>query len=119
MRASRSARRRLRGRGLHGRQDEEEPDQDSGWVTIEMSSYDLQKGRLIFRCSSRHTSDRDLQAVIKVLDDPLAAAELGDTVLAAQNFQSNADLIFRREVPPRRDTDVLNAFIRRSYIRTA
>ena len=29
-------------------------------VTSEMSSYDLQKGRLIFRCSSRHTSDRDL-----------------------------------------------------------
>ena len=28
---SRSARRRLRGRGLDGGQDEEEPDQDSGW----------------------------------------------------------------------------------------
>ncbi len=34
-------------------------------------------------------------AIIKVLDDPLAAAELGDTVLAAQAFQYNADLVFR------------------------
>src|SRR5947208_2578409 len=34
-------------------------------------------------------------AVIEVLDDPLAAAELGDTVLAAQAFQYNADLVFR------------------------
>src|SRR5947209_15433535 len=33
--------------------------------------------------------------VIEVLDDPLAAAELGDTVLAAQAFQYNADLVFR------------------------
>jgi len=40
-------------------------------------------------------------AIIKVLDDPLAAAELGDTVLAAQPFQYNADLVFRREVSPR------------------
>jgi hypothetical protein len=32
-------------------------------------------------------------AVIKVLDDPLAAAELGDTVLAAQAFQYNATTI--------------------------
>src|SRR5215831_4225166 len=41
-------------------------------------------------------------AVIEVLDDPLAAAELGDAVLAAQAFQYNADLVFRREVSPRR-----------------
>src|SRR5256885_16811400 len=34
-------------------------------------------------------------AVIEVLADPLAAAELGDTVLAAQAFQYNADLVFR------------------------
>jgi hypothetical protein len=31
------------------------------------------------------------------LDDPLAAAQLGDTVLAAQTFQYNADLIFREK----------------------
>src|ERR1700730_11453039 len=56
-------------------------------------------------------------AVIKVLDDPLAAAELGDTVLAAQAFQYNADLIFRREVPPRRATDVLHDLCRRFFLR--
>src|SRR5260370_20822001 len=44
-------------------------------------------------------------AIIKVLDDPLAAAELGDTVLAAQAFQYNADLVFRRERSPPRATD--------------
>jgi hypothetical protein len=40
-------------------------------------------------------------AVIEVLDDPLAAAELGDAVPAAQAFQYNADFVFRREVSPR------------------
>jgi hypothetical protein len=30
--------------------------------------------------------------VVEVLDDPLAAAKLGDTVLAAQTFQHDADL---------------------------
>jgi hypothetical protein len=35
--------------------------------------------------------------------DPLAAAELGDTVLAAQAFQYNADFVFRREVAASRD----------------
>jgi hypothetical protein len=44
--------------------------------------------------------------VIEVLDDPLAAAKLGDTVLAAQAFQDDADLVFGRKVPPRRATDV-------------
>jgi hypothetical protein len=37
-------------------------------------------------------------AVIEVLNDPLTAAEFGDTVLAAQPFQHNADLVFCREV---------------------
>jgi len=47
-------------------------------------------------------------SVIKVLDNPLAAAELGDTVLAAKSFQYDADLIFRQKVAPRRATDVLH-----------
>src|SRR5262249_36350421 len=56
-------------------------------------------------------------AVIEVLDDPLAAAELGDAVLAAQAFQYNADLVFRREVSPRRATDLLHDFCRRFFLR--
>src|SRR5215216_2814972 len=56
-------------------------------------------------------------AVIQVLHDPLAAAELGDTVLAAQPFQYNADLVFRREVSPRRATDVLHDLCRRFFLR--
>jgi hypothetical protein len=56
-------------------------------------------------------------AVIEVLDDPLAAAELGDTVLATQAFQYNADLVFRREVSPRRATDLLHDFCRRFFLR--
>src|SRR5262249_17512836 len=56
-------------------------------------------------------------AVIEVLDDPLAAAELGDAVLAAQAFQYNADLVFRREVSPRRATDLLHDFSRRFFLR--
>jgi len=41
----------LRGRGLHGRQDEEEPDQDSGWRSSDRRNVALrrQKGCLIFR----------------------------------------------------------------------
>src|SRR5262245_51498776 len=56
-------------------------------------------------------------AIIKVLDDPLAAAELGDAVLAAQAFQYDADLVFRREVSPRRATDLLHHFCRRFFLR--
>src|SRR5262249_14697240 len=56
-------------------------------------------------------------AIIEVLDDPLAAAELGDAVLAAQAFQYNADLVFRREVSPRRATDLLHHFGRRFFLR--
>jgi hypothetical protein len=48
--------------------------------------------------------------VIEVLDAPLAAAELGDAVLAAQAFQYSADLVFRRELSPRRATDLLHHF---------
>src|SRR5207253_1005418 len=46
-------------------------------------------------------------AIIEVLDNPLATAELGDTVLAAQSFQHDPDLVFSREVSPRRAADVL------------
>src|SRR5262249_47147920 len=55
-------------------------------------------------------------AIIEVLDDPLAAAQLGDAVLAAQAFQYNADLVFRREVSPRRATDLLHHFCRRFFL---
>jgi hypothetical protein len=33
------------------------------------------------------------------LDDPFAAAQLGDAVLAAQTRQHDADLFLRRELP--------------------
>jgi hypothetical protein len=33
-------------------------------------------------------------AIIEVLDDPLATAKLGDTVLPAQAFHHNPDLVF-------------------------
>src|SRR3981081_2669406 len=56
-------------------------------------------------------------AVIEVLDDPLAAAKLGDTVLAAQAFQHDADLVFSREVSSRRTTDVLLDLCRRFFPR--
>jgi hypothetical protein len=56
-------------------------------------------------------------AVIEVLDDSLAAAELGDAVLAAQAFQYNANLVFRLEVSPRRATDLLHHFCRRFFLR--
>src|SRR5438094_4443814 len=36
--------------------------------------------------------------VIKVLDDPLAAAQFSDAVLAAQTSQDNADLLLRRKL---------------------
>jgi hypothetical protein len=41
------------------------------------------------------------------------SAELGDTVLAAQSFQYDADLVFSREVSPRRAADVLQDLCRR------
>src|SRR5438105_13761092 len=55
-------------------------------------------------------------AIIEVLDDPLAAAELGDAVLAAQAFQYNADLVLRREVSPRRASDLLLDTCRRHFL---
>ncbi len=49
--------------------------------------------------------------------DPLAAAELGDTVLAAQTFQHDADLVFGREISPCCTTDVLHDLCRRFFPR--
>src|SRR3981081_2135639 len=46
---------------------------------------------------------------MEVVDGPLAAAKLGDTVLAAQAFQHDADLVFSREMSSRRTTAVLHA----------
>src|SRR5262245_62407551 len=53
---------------------------------------------------------------MQVLDAPLAAVELGDAVLAALSFQYNADLVFLREVSPRRATDLLHHFCRRFFL---
>src|SRR3954451_8639121 len=47
-------------------------------------------------------------AVIKVLDDALAPAQLGDTVLAAQPIEHDADLLLRREPPACCSTDLLD-----------
>jgi ABC-type transport system substrate-binding protein len=45
----------------------------------------------------RETRTRFL-SIIEVLDDPLAAAQFGDTVLAAQTRKGNADLSLQRVV---------------------
>ncbi len=55
--------------------------------------------------------------VIEVLDDPFAAAELGDALLAAQALQHDADLIFCRKMSPRRPANVLHDLFRRLSIR--
>src|SRR6202030_225828 len=52
-------------------------------------------------------------AVIEVLDDPLAAAQLGDTVLAAQTGQNNADLLLRRKLAPGGAPDLLHNLLSR------
>src|SRR5215831_6200376 len=46
-------------------------------------------------------------AVIEVLDDPFAPAQLGDAVLAAQTGQNNADLLLRRKLAPGEARDLL------------
>src|SRR5208282_699939 len=52
-------------------------------------------------------------AVIKVLNDSLAAAQLGDALLAAQALQDNADLLFGRELPACRPPDIFHDLFRR------
>ena len=56
-------------------------------------------------------------AVIQVLDDPLAPAQLGDALLAAQALQNDADLVFGTEVPSRRTTDVPYDLLCRRFCR--
>jgi hypothetical protein len=51
--------------------------------------------------------------IIEVLDDPLAAAKLGDTVLAAKPLKHDADLVLSRKMPPRRPADILHNPCRR------
>ena len=53
------------------------------------------------------------RSVTQALGDALLPAQLGDTVLAAQAFQHNPDIVFRREMPPGRPTDVLDHLLRR------
>src|ERR1700688_5048799 len=52
-------------------------------------------------------------AIIEVLDDPFATAQLGDALLAAQALQHNADLLFCRELPACRPPDVFHDLFRR------
>src|SRR4029077_753657 len=52
-------------------------------------------------------------AVIEVLDDPLAAAQFGDTVLAAQTGQNDADLLLRGKLPPGGAADLPDNLLRR------
>ncbi len=40
--------------------------------------------------------------IVQALGNAFLAAQLGDTVIAAQAFQHNPDLVFRREMPPGR-----------------
>src|SRR3954467_4965573 len=47
-------------------------------------------------------------AIVQVLRDPLAATQLGNSVLAAQAFQNDPDLLLGRIVLARRPSDVLD-----------
>src|SRR5262252_1927012 len=49
--------------------------------------------------------------IIEVLDDPLAAAQFGDTVLAAQTRKDDADLLLRGKLPPCRTADLLHELL--------
>jgi hypothetical protein len=53
------------------------------------------------------TSVREVSHMLKAI--------LGDTVLAAQPIQDDADLVFRRKASPRRATDVLHDLCRRAF----
>src|SRR4029077_19769577 len=52
-------------------------------------------------------------AVIEVLHDALAAAQLGDAVLAAKTGQEDADLLLRRKLSPGGAADLLHNLFRR------
>ena len=45
--------------------------------------------------------------VVQALGDAFLAAQLGDAVLAAQTLHHDPNLVFGREVSPRRPADVL------------
>src|SRR5215471_13694055 len=46
--------------------------------------------------------------MIEVLDDPLAAAQFGDTVLAAQTRKDDANLLLCGKLPPGRTADLFH-----------
>src|ERR1041384_3845498 len=56
-------------------------------------------------------------AVIQVLHDPFATAQLGDAVLTTQAGQHNADLLLRRKLAARGATDLFDDLFRRSLPR--
>src|SRR6476660_3497826 len=56
-------------------------------------------------------------AIIHRRGDPFAPAQLGDALLAAHAFQHDADLLFGRELPPRRPADILHNLLCRCFLR--
>src|SRR4051794_39051451 len=51
--------------------------------------------------------------IVQALGDAFLAAKLGKAVLAAQTVQHDPDLVFRREMSPRRTTDVFHHLLGR------
>src|SRR3954454_4234305 len=81
---------------------------------------------LVGRCGTRRVAREPLfagveellgPAVIHRRRDPLAAAELGDALLAAQALQHDADLLFSRKMPARRTPDVFDDLLCRRFYR--
>src|SRR6516165_8727130 len=81
---------------------------------------------LIRGCASRSVTGQALlaglqkficPAIIEVLDNPLAAAQLGDTVLAAQTRKDDANLLLCGKLPPGGTTDLSDNLLRRFLCR--
>jgi hypothetical protein len=54
-------------------------------------------------------------AIVEALDDPLAAAQFGDTVLAAQTRKDDADLLLRGKLPPGSTADLFHYLFAGSF----
>ncbi len=53
--------------------------------------------------------------VIQAMGDALLAAQFGDAVLAAQAIEHDPDLVFRREMPTGRTSDILHHLLGRLF----
>src|SRR5271169_531647 len=53
--------------------------------------------------------------IIKALSNALTPTQLGNAVVAAQTVQHDPDLVFSREVPPRRSADVIHHPLSRCF----